>query len=230
MISSRLAFIGPISLLVVGVVIILLMSATVLAKDTRQELAELLVSHMEATSHSRDDSQQYIEGLRRLAKKNVKEAQYLLGIEMFSGKISAAEAAQLFTLADRNGCAGAGGILGVLYLDGRGVKKNEMLGILWIQSAARRGDAGAQLAIGLFYRLGEYGFKKDIVESYSWSYQALKASNPRRAGPLFLSLQGDEKKLSVSQIQKAKNAAQKRLDETGGVKHGICMHSNPLFL
>lgn len=57
--------------------------------------------------------------------------------------------------------------LGYLYIDGKGVPKDEKIGVEWIRKAAEQGDANGQDSLGEMYRDG-HGVLQDNVRAYVW--------------------------------------------------------------
>src|SRR5260221_251569 len=61
--------------------------------------------------------------------------------------------------------------LGVLYAEGRGVKKSLRRAMFWFLRAARNGDPLAQFNCGLTYDMGE-GVARDAREAVAWYRKA----------------------------------------------------------
>jgi hypothetical protein len=57
--------------------------------------------------------------------------------------------------------------LGVMYLYGEGVKKNETSALEWFHRAADQGLPGAQMTLGMMYENGQ-GVEKNEVEARRW--------------------------------------------------------------
>ena len=67
--------------------------------------------------------------------------------------------------------------LGISYLDGRGVFKDEKEAIVWYRKAAEQGLPGAQRDLGLCYEKGQ-GVAKDEKEAVAWYRKAAEQANP----------------------------------------------------
>ena len=61
--------------------------------------------------------------------------------------------------------------LGLMYLLGEGVDKNQQLGIKLVKEAAAEGDVPAEYSLGLIYRDGE-GVEQDFIEARRWMTKA----------------------------------------------------------
>ncbi len=61
--------------------------------------------------------------------------------------------------------------LGIMYLTGWGVQKDEQTGIFWYRLAAEQGNATAQYALGVHYVLGK-SVKQDKYEAHRWFREA----------------------------------------------------------
>lgn len=90
-----------------------------------------------------------------------------------------AEAARQFKLAAAQGDAGAEGLLGAMYQDGRGVPQDSAEAIRWFKLAAARGDSDAQFNLGLIYDNG-LGVPQDYAEAIRW-YRLGSAQGDARA-------------------------------------------------
>src|SRR5262245_2730177 len=78
-----------------------------------------------------------------------------------------ARAAELWRPAADSGDLRARNELGRLYLDGRGVPKDEKRAAEYFHSAAEQGDAAAQCALGSLYLQGR-GVPQDNAEAWRW--------------------------------------------------------------
>jgi Holliday junction DNA helicase RuvB subunit len=77
------------------------------------------------------------------------------------------EAIKWLTMAAEQGHAVAQGQLGVCYLNGYGVAKDEGEGIRWLRKAAEQGDALAEYNMGVVY-CGGFGVAKDLSDALKW--------------------------------------------------------------
>ncbi|MES2407739.1 MAG: hypothetical protein V4528_10520 [Pseudomonadota bacterium] len=201
------------------------------ASSNNEKLAQLLLNHSAASSEGKDDVAQFNSGLRALAKENNRESQFLLGVQAMTGAIGGAEGILWLHKAERNGCSGAAGILGRMYLDGMGgVQKDEAMGLKWTRNAAERGEIMSQVFLAAQYLHGENHVPKDLVQAYSWMYQASKAAADEPAIVFALNPQIKmlESSLTSTQIQEAQKLADDRIRKIGGVPRYVCAQILPM--
>ena len=67
--------------------------------------------------------------------------------------------------------------LGLMYLDGQGVKKDETEAVRWLRKAAEQGQPDAQLRLGWMYKKGQ-GVVKDETEAVKWVRKAAEQGLP----------------------------------------------------
>ena len=67
--------------------------------------------------------------------------------------------------------------LGVMYVRGQGVTRDDVEAVRWYRKAAEQGHAGAQYLIGLAYYNGAGGVTKDDVEAVKWYRKAAEQGN-----------------------------------------------------
>lgn len=65
------------------------------------------------------------------------------------------------------GHAGAQNNLGVIYVMGKGVIRDDQEALKWFRLAAAQGDVNAQYSLGAMYRMG-YGITQDAQEALKW--------------------------------------------------------------
>ena len=63
--------------------------------------------------------------------------------------------------------------LGLMYVDGRGVPKDETQAVAWFRKSADQGDADAQANLGLMYKSGR-GVPKDEAQAVPWYRKAVE--------------------------------------------------------
>ena len=73
----------------------------------------------------------------------------------------------MFTNAANKGDAEAQNMLGLMYINGRGVPQDYNQAASWFRKAADQGDAKAQYNLGLMYYYG-HAAPKDYVEALKW--------------------------------------------------------------
>jgi len=78
--------------------------------------------------------------------------------------------------AAERGEANAQYILGLMYLDGRGVPQDDRQAENWYRKAAEQGYASAQVNLGLMYVSGR-GVSKDDVQAVAWLRKAADQGN-----------------------------------------------------
>jgi TPR repeat protein len=67
--------------------------------------------------------------------------------------------------------------LGLLYGAGRGVEKDEQLGMQWVRKAAGQGQAQAQYFMAAAYSRGLYGLKRDDIAAADWLRRSARQGN-----------------------------------------------------
>jgi len=95
--------------------------------------------------------------------------------------------------------------LGLIYLNGNGVAKDETQAAYWFRKAAEKGNAKAQVQLAVMYFNGQ-GVNKDIIEAYKWLNIAGVKGHPDR---IKISEQV-EKSMTAEELSEAK----KRLEES----------------
>jgi uncharacterized protein len=91
------------------------------------------------------------------------------------------EAAAWFRKAAAHGYVGAQTVLGIKYVEGRGVPQDSAEAAKLLGKAANKGVTRAQIALGNLYASGQ-GVSQDIVQAYKWfnlaaRYPASKADH-----------------------------------------------------
>lgn len=85
-------------------------------------------------------------------------------------------AAFWYRKAAEQGGPGAQFALGDLYMNGRGVQRDNAQASVWYRKAAEQGNVGAQYDLSLFYAVG-VGVPQDYSEAYFWASLAAAATN-----------------------------------------------------
>src|SRR5690348_15189791 len=112
------------------------------------------------------------------------------------------EAVRLFSLAAEQGHAEAQYSLGLLYINARGVARDDALAFKWTSRAARQGHSAAQNNLGALYYEGR-GVAADVVEAHKWSLIADKGDSKLASR----NVKCTRLKMTPEQIQKAEKAA-----------------------
>jgi uncharacterized protein len=115
------------------------------------------------------------------------------------------EAVNYFHVSAVQGDALAQLLLGLMYNEGKGVNQNFAEAVKWYRRSAELGNSSAQNNLGFMYSYG-HGINKDYVLAHMWF--SLSFSNGSEHG-----LEGRkmiEKKMTPSQINKAKEMERKR--------------------
>ncbi|MBF0626381.1 MAG: sel1 repeat family protein [Magnetococcales bacterium] len=92
--------------------------------------------------------------------------------------------------------------LGALYLEGRGVPRDEAQAAHWFLQAARQGDVRSQHSLGTLLIRGQ-GIPLDAVEAFRWFSQAAHQGDPRSQfslGALYLEGQGVDQDLVTAHM------------------------------
>jgi TPR repeat protein len=82
-----------------------------------------------------------------------------------------AKAAEFWRPLAEKGDAAAQYLLGTLYVEGKGVDRDDATAFMWFQRAANQGDARAQYNLGASYAEGA-GVQKSVVEAAKWFQRA----------------------------------------------------------
>ncbi|MPY71184.1 MAG: hypothetical protein GEU92_13975 [Alphaproteobacteria bacterium] len=91
-----------------------------------------------------------------------------------------------FLPAARGGDARAQFSLGLLYLRGQGVERDDVVAMQWLRKAAGQGDGDAQLLLGELH-MQDAPALRDLVKSHVWLSLALtELRGPKRAAALEL--------------------------------------------
>ena len=80
--------------------------------------------------------------------------------------------------ASADGSAKAMYMLGLHYISGNGIAKNQENGMKQIENAAKKGFAAANFYYGDLYRYGKNGFKRNFKTAQEWYCRAAKAGHP----------------------------------------------------
>lgn len=118
--------------------------------------------------------------MQELAEAGDAEAQYTLSL-MFKDEMGAAlanltQATHWLRIAAKEGYADAQFNLGLQYLNGDGVKQDNLSAFQWIGKAAAQDLSGAQFNLALMYDKGE-GTKVDNKQALKWYKSAAKLGN-----------------------------------------------------
>jgi TPR repeat protein len=87
------------------------------------------------------------------------------------------KAIQLFRSSAEQGYAASQTGLARMFLLGRGVPRDETLGIYWLTNAARLGDPDAQQTLGVAYFEGRFGVGRDTALALQWLTRAAQQNN-----------------------------------------------------
>ena len=82
-----------------------------------------------------------------------------------------AKASEIWRPLAEKGDPAAQYLLGTLYVEGKGVERNDATAVMWFQRAANQGDARAQYNLGASYAEGA-GVQKSEVEAAKWFQRA----------------------------------------------------------
>lgn len=169
-----------------------------------------------------------IISLRKLATQGDREAQFMLGARGINGGIPIDESIHWLTQASHQGCIGATGMLGMLYLSEEHNRKDEAKAIPLIKIAADQGDFSSQtLLSGLLYK-GHPILPRDSEASYAWAYLShLSAPTPLISMTIKYQLAAIEPSLTKKQINDAQQWAKNKFSNQGA-STSLCMQSMPI--
>ena len=123
-----------------------------------------------------------------------------------------ATAMRLFRPLAEQGDAKAQFTIGLMYVNGQGVQRNDAEALRWYRLAAERGDARAQFNLGIMYRNGQ-GVPQDYVHAFMWL--SLSAARGNQSA---INNQG----IVAQQMTPAQLAeAQKRASEWSATAHAL---------
>lgn len=151
------------------------------------------------------DQQKAIELFERASKQDFTDATFALAVIYKYGngvKSNATKSLDLFTIAAEKGMAAAQYNLGVMFTNGEGTRQNYHTAVKWYTKSAAQNYTLAQFNLALMYYEG-LGVDKSIEMSYIWNTIAEYNGNDQASKSRML----DEKKLSPSQIELAKEKA-----------------------
>lgn len=115
--------------------------------------------------------------------------------------------------ATRYGHPGAQYMLGVMYLNGEGLDKNQLVGMRWLKLASRKGFAKAQAMLGDIY-LSFKGSPKHRLKGLMWHRMAEQNAAAEReekllvrSGQIFATASDSERALAVGMIVKMQESS-----------------------
>ncbi|RXK53111.1 sel1 repeat family protein [Oleiharenicola lentus] len=132
----------------------------------KRALALLVLAFMLAADFAIAADSTEIKELKKKAEDGDPNAQFLLGRHYFL-LTEKAEGAKWYHRAAEQGNADAQNMLGVIYGDGNGVKKDSTLAVNWFLKAAENRNRFAQENLGMHYWEG-VGVPRNLVESFAW--------------------------------------------------------------
>ncbi len=133
-------------------------------KKVECEITENRLNNCESTIDSSE-----LKRLIKIVQENSNDFLALGNAAYLSGKYH--EAIKWFTKAADQGDTKAQINLGVMYIDGKGVKKDKRIAFEWFTKAAEQGNASSQFNLGVMYNQGD-GVKKDKRIAFEWFTKA----------------------------------------------------------
>lgn len=118
------------------------------------------------------------------------------------GYLDAAKSATYYGMAAAQGNPDAQYFLGLMYLNGEGIKKEPVKAAEWLKKSALQNKTEAQTALGDLYETGQ-GVKADKVEALKWYLIALKNGD----GAADLYIESIKPGMKASQIKDAEARA-----------------------
>lgn len=170
-----------------------------------------------------------MDDFRKLANEGDKYSQYLLGTMALAQKIEMKEGIKWLNAADKNGCAGASGALGMLYLQGNGVEQDANLAKQFISKAAKNGDLSSQAAMASFYKNGFDGIQIDKIAAYAWISLAYDQCFYSKLKPVYSQVKNElESEFAGEELNSAIKAAKELKQQVGLRKYSYCSQSIPM--
>lgn len=180
------------------------------SEESRQQMVALkanekaLKKSREIISHLRRELELQKSGSRKnkLAAEYISELEKLSTEEMFATGFEHNQHAEYKEAIDwyqkaadkRNIVAQS--LLGMLYMDGRGVEKDLTIAIKWFRKAAEQDDAIAQYYLGMMYLNGN-GVERDEEVAANWLHKSAEQDNALaqyQLGEMYLKGKGVEQK------------------------------------
>jgi TPR repeat protein len=90
--------------------------------------------------------------------------------------LSQEDVAKITVLA-KQGNASAQNDLGLMYIEGNGVPKDELEAVKWYRKSAEQGNAVGQAHLGAIYARGYGGVTQNYAEAFKWSRKAAEQGN-----------------------------------------------------
>jgi uncharacterized protein len=158
-----------------------------MAADQGSDLAQLHIGYMyekgrgvaqngtEALRWSRLAAEQGLNIIQSNVASSVTSTLSLTQDQLQEKEQGYKDAVLLYKIAAELDDARAQAKLGLMYLLGRGVEKDEIEAIRWYKLAAKKGLASAQLDLGMNYQLG-IGVSQDHMEAVRWYKLAAEQS------------------------------------------------------
>lgn len=101
--------------------------------------------------------------------------------------------------------------LAMLYLEGKGVPKDDAMAASLFEDSARQGNPGAALDLGILFRNGQ-GMKKDLERAYMWLQMAMmqltgrdRSTAARYSKEVAKSLSSDQMKAAQDMIENCRD-------------------------
>jgi uncharacterized protein len=144
--------------------------------DNNDPKAQVRLSKLYFSGHCvSQDINEGAKWLARATKLGYGPAQRGMGL-MFYTERQYDKAAELFRQAAEQGDAQAQILLASMYLDGKGVEKDDAEAAKWAKLAGKQGNAYAQALLGSMYYDGK-GVAKDDSEAAKWARLAAEQGN-----------------------------------------------------
>jgi TPR repeat protein len=172
-----------------------------------------------------------LNNLRSLAEKGHNYSQYFLGTLCMADMIGKYEGVKWLEEAEENGCSGASGILGMMYMNGaKGLEKNSEKGEKKLLEAASKGDIMSQVTVASFYKHGSVTIAQDKIMAYAWiSLACDQCYSEKRRRQLLVHKIVLESELDGSKKTDAINAAINLKNKIGIFEYSYCSQSAPII-
>lgn len=170
--------------------------------------------------------------LKQASVKNYGPAEYLLGMIFLADKNDTPrvqEGGRYLMRSAEHGCAGAAGLLGVMFLTGAQKyqdEKQELGAIKYIRQAAEGGDYMSQNLMAKLYSTGTKTIPKDLVVAQAWlEYARIEHPHHKFASVHDLNVQLEQ--LNEDDLERAKELAIRFKRQYAKKKYELCSQTIP---
>lgn len=125
------------------------------------------------------------------------------------------KAAEWYRKAAEMGLADAQNTLGVMYTDGKGVEKDDVMAVQWYRKAANQSHHWGEYNMGLMYETGRGVPTKDYKEAIAWYQKAIQNGNEeaKKRIEAVKKLEADRQKELAAEKKRKEEADRKQREE-----------------